>query len=57
MEKRNTKMKYGCVCGYIYDEAAGEPENGIDPGTKWDDLSDDYVCPVCGIGKDGFTEM
>ena len=42
---------------YVYDETAGEPENGIEPGTKWDNLPDDYVCPVCGVGKDGFTEM
>ena len=50
-------MKYECVCGYVYYAAAGDPENGIEPGTKWDNLPDDYVCPVCGVGKDGFTEM
>lgn len=46
-------MKYVCdICGYIYDEAEGEPDNGIAPGTKWEDLPEDYVCPLCGVGKD-----
>ena len=49
-------MKYECVCGYVYDEAAGDPENGIAPGTKWADLPDDFVCPTCGAGKDAFSE-
>ena len=49
--------KYVCdVCGYIYDEANGEPENGIAPGTKWADLPDDYLCPLCGVGKDSFSK-
>ena len=45
-----------CPCGYIYDEAAGDPDNGIAPGTKWEDLPEDWVCPVCGLGKDVFKE-
>ncbi len=49
--------KYVCtVCGYVYDEAAGDPDNGIAPGTKWDDLPDDFVCPLCQVGKDLFEE-
>ena len=49
--------KYVCtVCGYIYDEAVGEPDNGIAAGTKWEDLPDDYVCPLCGVGKDMFEK-
>ena len=49
-------MKYVCnVCGYVYDEAAGDPDNGIAPGTKWEDLPADFVCPLCGVGKDDFT--
>lgn len=49
--------KYVCdVCGYIYDEANGEPENGIAPGTKWADLPDDYICPLCGVGKESFSK-
>lgn len=40
----------------IYDEAVGEPDNGIAAGTKWEDLPDDYVCPLCGVGKDMFEK-
>ena len=48
--------QYECdLCGYIYDEAAGDPDNGIAPGTKWEDLPADWVCPLCGAGKDEFT--
>ena len=49
--------KYVCeICGYVYDEEAGDPENGIAPGTTWDELPDDFVCPLCGVGKESFTE-
>ena len=49
-------VKYVCdVCGWIYDEEDGYPEGGIEPGTKWDDLPDDFVCPLCGVGKDSFS--
>ena len=49
-------MKYVCnVCGYIYDEAEGDPDNGINPGTKWDDLPADFTCPLCGVGKEEFS--
>jgi len=51
-------MKYVCtVCGYVgyvYDPAQGDPDSGISPGTAFDDLPDDWVCPVCGVGKDMF---
>lgn len=47
--------KYVCtVCGYIYDPALGDPENGIAVGTAFEDLPDDWVCPVCGADKDQF---
>ncbi|MDK2813099.1 MAG: hypothetical protein PWQ08_354 [Clostridiales bacterium] len=47
--------KYVCtVCGYIYDEAQGCPESGVAPGTKWEDVPADFVCPECGAGKDLF---
>lgn len=50
--------KYKClVCGYEYDPAAGDPANGIDPGTPFEDLPDDWTCPVCGAGKDEFEEV
>ena len=49
--------KYVCdVCGYIYDEAVGDPDNGIEAGTKWEDVPEDFLCPLCGIGKDQFSE-
>lgn len=47
-------MKYICPCGYEYDETLGDAEHGIAPGTKWEDLPDDFVCPVCGLGKEMF---
>jgi len=47
--------KYVCtVCGYIYDPALGDPENGIAAGTAFEHLPDDWVCPVCGADKDQF---
>ena len=49
-------MKYICdVCGYEYDEELGDPDNGIEPGTKWEDVPDEYECPLCGVGKDVFS--
>lgn len=46
---------YMCVvCGFIYDEAEGLPEEGIAPGTRWDDVPDSWVCPDCGVTKDDF---
>ena len=48
--------KYICsICGYVYDEAVGDLNNGIAPGTKWEDVPDDWACPECGAGKDQFT--
>jgi rubredoxin len=48
--------KYVCeVCGYIYDPEVGDPESDIPPGTAFEDLPEDWVCPVCGAGKDEFS--
>ena len=48
-------MKYVCIiCGYVYDEDLGDPDSGIEPGTMWDDLDEDFECPVCGVSKDEF---
>ncbi|HPL62781.1 MAG: rubredoxin [Syntrophales bacterium] len=48
-------QNYVCtVCGYVYDPAAGDPENGIAAGTAFSDLPDTWVCPVCGAAKDSF---
>ncbi|HNW85574.1 MAG TPA: rubredoxin [Candidatus Limiplasma sp.] len=50
--------QYVCsVCGYIYDEAAGIPDDGIAPGTLWADLPEDWVCPLCGASKDEFEQQ
>ena len=51
-------MKYVCnVCGYVYDETTGDPDNGIAPGTAFEDLPDDWVCPVCGVDKSMFNKI
>ena len=50
--------KYVCdVCGYIYDPAAGDPDNGIAPGTAFEDIPEDWVCPTCGVTKEDFSEV
>ena len=49
-------MKYVCsICGWEYDENVGDEELGIDAGTAFDELDEDFVCPVCGVGKDDFA--
>ena len=50
-------MKYVCdVCGWEYNEAEGYPEGGIAPGTKWEDIPEDFECPLCSVAKDMFSE-
>ncbi|MDD4986644.1 MAG: rubredoxin [Dehalococcoidales bacterium] len=50
--------KYECtVCGYVYDPELGDPEGDIAPGTPFDELPDDWVCPVCGAGKSDFEKL
>lgn len=50
--------KWECLaCGYIYDPAVGDPDNGIPPGTAFEDLPDDWVCPECGAEKDMFEKL
>ena len=47
---------YECAtCGHLYSELDGEPAQGIPPGTRWCDLSDDWICPDCGASKDHFS--
>ncbi len=49
-------QKYVCdMCGWEYDPAQGCPEAGIEPGTPWEQVPDDFVCPLCGVGKDQFS--
>lgn len=48
--------KYRCtVCGYIYDETEGDPDGGLPPGTLYEDIPDDWRCPICGVDKDRFV--
>ena len=50
--------KWECiVCGFIYDEAKGWPEDGIAPGTRWEDVPEDWLCPDCGVGKEDFERL
>ena len=56
-EKEEKSVKYVCeICGYEYDEAVGDPDNGIAPGTKFEDLPEDFTCPLCGVGKENFKK-
>ncbi len=50
--------KYICVaCGYVYDPEEGDPFSGIEPGTSFENLPDEWVCPMCGVGKDQFKPV
>jgi rubredoxin len=50
--------KYICdICDWVYDPAEGFPEQGIEPGTPFEDLPDDFECPECGAGKEAFSEL
>ncbi|MDY6970111.1 MAG: rubredoxin [Spirochaetota bacterium] len=54
-KQEKSQPVYRCtVCGYIYDPVKGDPDNGIAPGTRFEDIPEDWVCPVCGAGKDAF---
>ncbi len=56
LKKRNM-AKYVCdVCGWVYDTEEGYPDGGIAPGTAWEDVPEDFECPLCGVGKDQFTQ-
>ena len=45
------------VCSYIYDPAVGDPDGGIAPGTAFEDIPEDWVCPLCGVGKEDFEPV
>ena len=50
--------KHRCIpCGWIYDPAKGDPENGLAPGTAFEDLPEDWACPLCGADKESFEEI
>lgn len=57
-ERGNKMDKYQCgPCGYIYDPEVGDPDSGIAPGTAFEDIPDDWTCPVCGVSKDMFEKI
>jgi Rubredoxin len=57
LERSVMMSRYICnVCGYVYDPELGDPDSGIAPGTKFEDLPDSWTCPLCGAGKDMFAE-
>lgn len=50
--------KYVCiVCGWVYDPATGDPDSGVAAGTKWEDVPEDFLCPLCFVGKDQFEKV
>lgn len=54
--RRISMQRYVCdACGYVYDPAEGDPDNGVAPGTPFESLPDDWVCPLCGVEKDQFS--
>jgi len=50
-------QRYECACGYVYDPATGDPEHGVAPGTAFENLPEDWTCPVCGLDKSVFTQV
>lgn len=49
--------KWVCViCGYVYDPELGDPDNGVEPGTSFEDISEDWACPECGVDKNSFEK-
>ena len=54
-KEENIMAKYICPCSYVYDPELGDPDNGVAPGTAWADVPEDWVCPLCGVGKDSFS--
>lgn len=53
---RKRMKRYVCdLCGYIYDPAEGDPDNGVQPGTAFEDLPEDWVCPLCGAAQSDFS--
>jgi rubredoxin len=56
-KRRNEMEKWRCVCSYVYDPEKGDPANGVDPGTPWEKVPDDWTCPLCGQSKDVFEKV
>jgi hydroxylamine reductase len=57
-EGKVNMAKYKCLaCEYVYDPVKGDPDNGIQPGTAFEDVPDDWTCPICGVGKEQFEKI
>ncbi len=57
LKRRHNMAKYICnTCGYVYDEDLGDAEHGIQAGTRFEDIPDEWVCPLCSMGKDDFSK-
>ncbi len=54
MAEREFKLWRCLICSYVYDEALGDPEHGLPPGTRWEDVPNSWICPDCDVGKDEF---
>ena len=58
MEGDIIMKKYVCVvCGYVYDPEIGDPDIGVEAGVAWEDVPEDWLCPLCQVGKDQFEEV
>lgn len=58
MMENNGYRRYQCLnCGFVYDEAEGDPDGGLPPGTRFEDIPDDWECPLCGAAKSAFVLM
>jgi rubredoxin len=57
INRRKTMDKWECPCGYVYDPAEGDEDNGVAPGTQWEDVPEDWVCPLCGAEKEAFFKV
>jgi rubredoxin len=58
MSRGRTMKQYFCgICAWVYDQTTGDPDNGINPGTPWEELPDNWVCPLCGVDKDKFFQI
>ena len=55
MENKTMKQYKCSICGHIYDPAEGDPDSGIGPGTAFEEIPNDWTCPICGVGKEDFT--
>jgi rubredoxin len=57
LQEKQVMDKWVCkLCGYVYDPAEGDPGSGVAPGTAWDDVPDDWACPICGASKEDFEK-